>query len=206
MAGYMTQDEAYEKYQDELAVIHERFDCDCSQIHAVRRQIADGRIMVYEQCQRCGRSPKSLKKADFDIETMPWFNEKLVEQYDQQRRCAYEVAREKWLSDQETARQDKNTEWWEKYNKYLHSQHWHDMRQKVLERDQHVCQACLRNKATQVHHLSYALYEQLGKSAAFELVSICYSCHRAIHPHLAESQQQLAFFNPYLNGGRNGHN
>lgn len=210
----MTQDEAYQKYQEQVALLHERFDCDCSQIGVVRRKIADGRIMVYEQCRRCGRSPKSLKKADFDIESLPWFDDRLAQEYDSNRQAAYESARINWLNDleivrqeQESQKREQSAEWWRKYNQYLRSQQWYDIRKRVLERDNNICQACLRNKASQVHHLSYELYDQLGRSAAFELVAICYQCHKAIHPHLAEAQHEVVetLHNPYLVGGTNGY-
>jgi 5-methylcytosine-specific restriction endonuclease McrA len=47
-----------------------------------------------------------------------------------------------------------------------------------LERDGHVCQACLSRKATQAHHLSY---EFVGHEPLFELVAVCDKCHDHLH-------------------------
>lgn len=194
----MTQDEAYEKYQEQLRVINDTYNCNCSSVGAVRRKIADGRIMVYEQCQRCGRSPKSLKKADFDVESLPWFNENLVEQHYKIRQAAFDIARSRYEGDMakirqeaEIVKQEQDNLWWAKYGEYLRSQPWHEIRKRVLDRDRNICQACLKNKATQVHHKSYELYNTIGRSAAFELVSICYLCHKLIHPHMAEAQHDV---------------
>lgn len=66
----------------------------------------------------------------------------------------------------------------ERYREYLKSDQWLHRRDLVLERDQYKCQACLCNKATQVHHLTYNhVYEEF----MYELTSVCESCHRRIH-------------------------
>jgi len=74
------------------------------------------------------------------------------------------------------------------------------MRSLVLQRDNHLCQACLSREATQVHHLSYRLFKEIGASAAFELVAICHRCHSKIHPHMADAQQEVidSLRNPFL--------
>lgn len=213
----MTNEEAYEQYQANLEQIKEMYGCNCSSIRAVRRKIADGRIVVYEQCCRCGKSPKSLKKSEFDLDTLPWYDESLADRFSKNLQAFYDKARKQFNLDLEEARQTKETEiaqeraeesaqWWKTYNEYLHTQQWHDMRKRVLERDGYICQACLKNKATQAHHLSYSIYNMIGRSAAFELVAICYQCHRTIHPHMAEAQHNVneTLFNPYMIGGNNG--
>lgn len=64
------------------------------------------------------------------------------------------------------------------YSEYILSAEWRDKRNMVLERDGYLCQGCLRNKATQVHHLTY---EHLGCEFMWELVSVCDECHRRFH-------------------------
>lgn len=64
------------------------------------------------------------------------------------------------------------------YRQYLESADWATMRNRVLERDKHLCQGCLRERATQVHHLSY---KNLRREFAFELISVCDTCHERIH-------------------------
>jgi 5-methylcytosine-specific restriction endonuclease McrA len=186
--------------------IQNEFACDHESVQIVRFTKSNGVVCVREQCWRCGTSIREVPKKGHDIDALPEWNETIRERWYQMQR-----ARRVDLSEQKQAvfeqeKQQESAQWWTQYNRYLHSQHWHDIRQKVLERDSGLCQACLKNKATQVHHISYALYQQLGKSAAFELVAICYPCHCAIHPQLAECQRVLSFYNPYLNGGNNGRN
>ena len=118
---------------------------------------------VRVQCQRCGAALKEVSKRDHNIDELPLFDESLRDEWnDMQRsswRQAYQVKQEILIEESE--------QWWEAYGEYLRSRQWHDMRQLVLKRDGHICQACLRNKATQVHHISYKIYNQLGRSAAF---------------------------------------
>ena len=83
--------------------------------------------------------------------------------------------------------------WEELYAMYLASPHWYKMRNLVLDRDGHLCQACLCREASEVHHTSYTLYNRLGRSAAFELVAICHECHAKIHPHIAKAQAERIF-------------
>jgi 5-methylcytosine-specific restriction endonuclease McrA len=78
--------------------------------------------------------------------------------------------------------EQRNSVWRDNYNDYMQSPEWKEKRKVVLKRDQYLCQGCLQEKATQVHHLSY---DHLGKEPLFELISICDSCHEQCH-----SQQQ----------------
>lgn len=64
------------------------------------------------------------------------------------------------------------------YRQYLHSPTWAELRNRVLERDKHLCQGCLRNRATQVHHRTY---QNLFQEFAFELEAVCDDCHIRIH-------------------------
>jgi hypothetical protein len=65
----------------------------------------------------------------------------------------------------------------EKYIPYLKSKEWKVKRLLVLERDNYLCQACLKSKATEVHHLTY---KHVFNEPCFELVSICNPCHKLI--------------------------
>lgn len=69
------------------------------------------------------------------------------------------------------------------YNQYLQSDVWKDLRQRIFARDSFLCQVCLKNKATAVHHLSYdSLFNpNQKKDFAFNLISICNECHSIIH-------------------------
>lgn len=65
-----------------------------------------------------------------------------------------------------------------KYEIYLGSEQFADLRQKVLRRDHNKCRACGSTENLQVHHLSYRniYHEELD-----DLVCLCRNCHAAFH-------------------------
>ena len=91
---------------------------------------------------------------------------------------------QKWRDE----REKKNVEWWAKYNTYLKSFKWRDKRLRVLKRDNHECKACCRRDAVAVHHLTY---DRVFDEPLYDLVSICETCHEALHPHLKKSGHAL---------------
>lgn len=66
----------------------------------------------------------------------------------------------------------------EHYQNYLQSDAWKRRRAKVFERAGGVCEGCLTNPATQVHHITYT---HIFREFAFELVALCNECHQRIH-------------------------
>lgn len=63
------------------------------------------------------------------------------------------------------------------YHDYLRSPAWRDKRERVLRRDGYMCQSCLSNPATQVHHMTY----KYGRfTPLFLLQSVCDHCHDEI--------------------------
>lgn len=68
-------------------------------------------------------------------------------------------------------------EWADRYALYLQSPEWSDKRQKVLQRAQGLCEACLGEDATEVHHLTY---DHVFDEPLFDLVAVCGRCHRNI--------------------------
>lgn len=186
-------------------VLNEEFQCSHDQVAFTKYTQSNGVVIVKKQCTQCGRGLGAVPKAQFDLSKLPVFDHALASAWQQKRQERGEELRSISTRFSEELERKKHEEWFCKYNQYLRTQQWHDLRQRVLERDNHLCQACLKRKATQAHHVSYELYNQLGYSAAFELVSICYSCHAKIHPHLAEAQHELSLYNPYLRGVKNGY-
>lgn len=65
-----------------------------------------------------------------------------------------------------------------KYELYLTSDHWRELRQKVLERDGHACSQCPVRARLHVHHLTY---ERMGRERLDDLVTLCEDCHRKVH-------------------------
>jgi hypothetical protein len=63
------------------------------------------------------------------------------------------------------------------YSKYLLSDHWRSFRLSVLA-VRPTCEVCYSDKASQVHHLSYA---NLWAESHDDVQPLCRSCHAATH-------------------------
>lgn len=188
----MDRTEALAIRQRQLELLEKESKCGCEVKNLTRRDAKNGGIRVYEQCARCG-SAKQISREGIDVDELPPRDELLARIFhgrNVERRN--EIYREFNENLEQAARElnekYQNAEWWKSYEKYLDSDDWRQLRRLVLTRDNHVCQACLRRPAVQVHHRSYAFYNYYGQSFAFELVSICLACHQAIHPRMAEAQ------------------
>jgi 5-methylcytosine-specific restriction endonuclease McrA len=64
------------------------------------------------------------------------------------------------------------------YDAYMQSTKWAHIRQRVLERENYVCQGCGIRGAIQAHHLTY---DRFKEEMLFDLVAVCRSCHERIH-------------------------
>lgn len=72
----------------------------------------------------------------------------------------------------------------DKYDAYMQSDEWKNVRLKVLERDNYRCRCCGRNSdqtTLSVHHSQYkdVLYREEEKLDY--LITLCLYCHRGIH-------------------------
>lgn len=71
----------------------------------------------------------------------------------------------------------------ELYREYLASYEWNLKRKKVLKRDEYRCQLCGVDTGLEVHHLTY---KRVGDEALFDLVTLCFQCHRQEHAEATE--------------------
>lgn len=94
------------------------------------------------------------------------------------RDAYYESSHKEYKRFKDWAYRQKYNSQIQEYSSYLQTEEWRNLRHKVLNRDNFVCQSCLIKKATQVHHLTY---ERIYSECAFDLVSICEECHGKIH-------------------------
>jgi 5-methylcytosine-specific restriction endonuclease McrA len=144
---------------------------------AVRWRIRSNQTGYWaEQCLTCGRQMRVLRKDAPEVqgqEQVP-FDFALEEAYGRLRQDFYDQKREEENQKREEAR----LAWWAQYNAYLESPAWKSRRKRVLERDDHICQACLLRTATQVHHLTYA---HVFREPLFDLIAVCESCHYSLH-------------------------
>lgn len=69
-------------------------------------------------------------------------------------------------------------EWFLWYNRYLRSEAWRSRRAKVLKRANGICEKCQKNRAVQVHHLTY---DRVGRERLSDLQALCATCHNKTH-------------------------
>lgn len=156
--------------------------------------LSNGVKRVALQCQACGeRQANEVRSANYpNYPNLPLFDEDLREdarnilnnylgRMRQDRDTAMQNHDAQRRAMNEWERLAANEEWWSRYTAYLNTPQWQDRRRRVLERDNYLCQGCLKREATQVHHLTY---DHMGNEPLFELVAICTVCHSALHPHM----------------------
>jgi 5-methylcytosine-specific restriction endonuclease McrA len=68
------------------------------------------------------------------------------------------------------------------YKEYLLSDHWLDLRRKILKRDGFACRLCNARTDLNVHHRSY---ERIGREREDDLITLCRRCHEIFHRNRA---------------------
>lgn len=172
------------------------YRCKHEKRHPVRWILSNGVGRVTLQCVACGdKHSTGVRKANYpNFEELPELDEGLIEDAkdalqsfrEQLREAHQDIATQFEYRRQEMTelqRMAQNAEWWAKYNSYLRSPKWRSKRDRVLERDAYVCQACLKREADHAHHLTY---EHVFNEPLFDLISVCNPCHKELHPHMKE--------------------
>lgn len=170
--------------------------CDHMQIQPTRAKKSNGVICVYLQCKQCGDKIREVRKAGYDVDRLPWFDEQFRERQLKRNEVIRERLRWQWFSEQKDEQKNKQGEFWEKYNAYLQSPHWGKLRRQVIVRDGFRCQNCFQkvtDATAHVHHLSYVGFRRIGHSFAFEVVTLCRNCHLEYHTEdTSEEAQDVA--------------
>lgn len=65
-----------------------------------------------------------------------------------------------------------------KYNDYLKSDKWRELRLSVLERDKYTCRECGAKNKLHIHHLKY---DNVFNEPLEDLIVLCEKCHSLIH-------------------------
>ncbi len=146
----------------------EEIICLNHNLEFVRKITSNGVKVLRQQCNNCG------------LEVSNGLKNNMVENIDLLKSYNPDLNYMNFTYRKEFSHQlkvEKNNDAFQKYNFYLQSDQWKLKRKKVLERDKNVCQACLTNKAEEVHHLTY---DNIFDEFLFELVSVCKNCHNEI--------------------------
>ena len=76
------------------------------------------------------------------------------------------------------------------YAEYLKTDHWFEMRNRMVQRTNFRCQLCNKSEHLEVHHNNY---EGLGDERLEDLIVLCSECHGKFHDKIEavrESEQQ----------------
>lgn len=148
--------------------------CINHNIEFVKRIKENGGRLLNKQCLSCGEKDSKAYKLNSvsNFDSLPNYNDDLHEYYQGRKSIISQ-------NDYKRKREQERLYWLENvHNKYINSDKWKSKRIKVLNRDKWLCQACLKNKAESVHHLTYANFED---EPLFDLISVCNPCHEKIH-------------------------
>ena len=137
----------------------------------------DNRKVVSSICKFCGHKRPGGLKSSKEKDKLP-NADKLLARYDLLEKQSYELYAKKRDAYSDKVREIQKAKWRDFYGDYISSAEWLNKRQLVLKRDNNICQACLINKAEEVHHKTY---DNLGNEFMFELISVCKKCHDRIH-------------------------
>jgi 5-methylcytosine-specific restriction endonuclease McrA len=158
-------------------VHNEKWDCN-HEFAGRYRVIANGSKIFGLQCVVCG-AWKAKSRSHFGVDIpIKEYDESIRERFWKERRIESERVGALILDAQRTSRDNETAKRKEQYYQYLKTPRWAATRRAVLERDRFICQGCLCEEATEVHHITY---DNIGSELFFQLVSVCRKCHAKIH-------------------------
>jgi hypothetical protein len=166
-----------ERLKEQVLSRSERIDSEISNIRdcphekkEIRyRLCSNGNKMYIHQCLRCGQNVGAWihKNSIANISSTKPIDDELKKGVSN---LLLELYKRKSIA--------KKADFFDDYDEYLRSSEWTEKRHRVLNRCHNICEGCGKNKAVQVHHLSYQHYRN---EFLFELVGICKKCHDTLH-------------------------
>lgn len=163
---------------------------------------SDNCIPAYgKQCQLCGYDLGTKNQGDlttidktkvvafnkaFQIQRQQQFRERMRElkkqfwerENEEKSKELSKTVLRKTREDRQARTRCRNEEWRKAYKHHLESEEYKSKRKLVFARD-NICQACLINQATEVHHKTY---DHVGDEPLFDLAGVCKACHEKLHP------------------------
>lgn len=133
---------------------------------------------IKSQCLKCGQStsnPISHSKFTPDqIKSLPRFDEKLRGDWWNNQNMRRKEAVESFAKEANQRLSDRK----EFYHAHLKSDLWKEKRLLVIQKQNNICQGCLKAGIDDIHHLSY---DNLGDELLFQLIGLCRECHKRTH-------------------------
>ena len=146
-------------------------------LHALKKEcfriLSNGAIQWGGQCLTCG-SWKARKKDSFDQEPQEEFDLTIQDRWSEKLREYWEQQ----VQERVQERVQQNEVWQQEHSEYLRTEQWQLKRRLVFQRAKNLCEGCRCTQATEVHHLNYDHWKD---ELLFELVALCFDCHRKVH-------------------------
>ena len=154
-------------------------DCVCADeapgIRLIAGVLSNGATNYYIQCVTSGKRGSAVAKSKLtEAERREADRHKI--NLEQSREAASRMY-DDFAIQRRDAEEQRRRAWWYAYDEYLNSAEWARRRAAVLERDNRICQACLKAPAVQVHHTTY---RHVFHEPLFDLVAVCIGCHDKI--------------------------
>jgi 5-methylcytosine-specific restriction endonuclease McrA len=144
--------------------------CDCENAEKRKHVLSNGRFQIKMFCPVCGKRGPALKVQSGD-ENLPELDPELADKI-------FQLKSERFQRELEQLKSARVQEMQFEYHEYLKTDKWKEIRARVLRRDNYLCRGCLVERATCVHHISYA---NITDELCFQLVSLCKACHDKAH-------------------------
>jgi 5-methylcytosine-specific restriction endonuclease McrA len=162
-----------EDFSHELAQWHQQ---TC--LHLERQSCwaydSSGRKALRHQCLLCGEIIGPAKRQSEALPDTPDADVDKWKRYQEQREISYRSIFRRHIAIQRA----EHTDFKGQHAAYLQTDAWKSKRAKVIKRANGICEGCLEQPATQVHHLTY---EHWTNELLYELVAICRDCHMKAH-------------------------
>lgn len=145
--------------------------------------MSNGVVVARSQCKSCGQLHGNALGgySKEERESLPPYNKEKRDTFYNQRSELARVFYQRRTELTQKRHERQQRQWWQSYSDYLQSPQWKAKRELILKRDNYTCQACLKNRANQVHHKSYEFVDFTGKEPCFDLIAICEECHVRLH-------------------------
>ncbi|XBQ15175.1 MAG: hypothetical protein ABL308_09425 [Oceanicaulis sp.] len=142
-----------------------------------------GSKVVRQQCLVCGELRGNPVKQSPDTQHLNEFDEALRAAYQAEYDARQDEVRRRYVALQASrwkGRSEGKTYFQQAHDSYLASPDWAERRRLVMERANSLCEGCRKERATEVHHLTYRNWRE---EFLFELVALCGHCHDRYHHH-----------------------
>jgi len=175
--------EARQRVYELVEIGCKTWQCQGNQCQLTRRRIS-AYVTIHLQCLTCGRSlGGALPRQQFNFwQDFPEWSDDLLTQWNAKAEQRNDDALAAFNQRNEQANQERAAEYLQRrrdYHAWLQtSPDWQAIRALVLHRANNLCEACLRQPATQVHHQTYA---NGWLPPAWELKAVCKPCHDRLH-------------------------